>query len=122
MTNANNFSEIAPAKESAIEVQSTNVVPLAITADTQSAIAAFTARPSVAAIGSALSAVRDGFTFAYEHEKEFSTGQNFFGFLWNAGKAILGPLLYLLWFGLNTCMYGGRSPKLAPLLLQSGSR
>lgn len=102
-------SELATAKETAITVQVTYPAPIA--ADASAKWEAFTARPGVAATGNALSKVKDGFILVYAHEKEFTTGQNLFRFLFDASKAILGPLLVLLWLAINTAYVWIRKPE-----------
>lgn len=94
-------SELAPANNSVIAVQAEDITPLALTADAQGAIATFTACPGIAATGNAFSKAKDGIVLMWEREQKSSTVKNFFIFLWDAGKAIVWPLILLLWSAMN---------------------
>lgn len=109
-TSAKNSAALSTAAESAIEVQAENVTPLAITADAQTALSKFAARPAVSATGKAFTSVKDGFELLWAHEDAYATGQNFFRFLWDASKTILSPLLALLWLALNQAYVWIRKP------------
>lgn len=110
MTNSTaNTSAIATASDSAIEVTATALAP--INQDAQNAVANFTARPAVAAGISALTATGDGVKLMWEYEQESHTVRNFFGFLFDAGKAIFGPLFAVLWLAINRGYVWVRKPE-----------
>ena len=113
MTNSKGFtpkaSELATAKDSAIEVQAISLSP--INQDAQNALAAFTARPVVAASLSALVATGEGVKLVWAHEMEYHTVRNFLGFTFDALKAIFAPLFAVLWTAINKGYVWTRKPE-----------
>ena len=104
-------SALATAKESALEVQSTEIVTLPIAADAQSALATFTARPSIAATGSALATVKQSLIEIWEYEQETQTGKRFAEFAFDASKRIALPILNLGWLAANKGYQHARKPE-----------
>ena len=92
-------SELATANNVAITVQSTSPAPIAV--DVSSAWDSFSVRPGVAASLSALSKTKDGFMYIWEAEQEEQFGQSVVVFLWQIFKAVVLPLLSLVWLALN---------------------
>jgi len=103
MTTAKGFApktvELAPSNDSLIAIQPTQSAPIA--SDFSAQWETFTARPGIAATGSALKSTAAGFKWVWRYEKENGTMQTFAAFLWDAFKAIALPLLSLLWLALN---------------------
>ena len=83
----------------AITVQATQPAP--INQDAQNALAAFTARPAVAAGLSALNATGEGVKLVWEHEQEYHTFRLFLCFVFDGLKAIFAPLFAVLWLAVN---------------------
>ena len=102
-------SELATAKDSAIEVTATSLSP--INQDTQNALAAFTARPVVAASLSALNATGEGVKLVWAHEQEYHTARLFLWFVFDALKAIFAPLFAVLWSLVNRAYVWSRKPE-----------
>lgn len=92
-------SELATASNAVITVQATQPAPIAVAASAK--WDSFTIRPGVAASLSALSKTKDGFVYIWEAEQEEQFGQSVVVFLWQIFKAVVLPLLSLLWLALN---------------------
>ena len=102
-------SELATTNNAAITVQATSPAP--IFADVSSAWDAFRARSGVAASLSALSKTKDGFTYIWEAEQEEQFGQSVVAFFWQIFKAVVLPLLSLIWLALNKAYVWLIAPK-----------
>ena len=106
-------SAIATTDVSTIETAAVEVVDLPINTDAQAAFSAFTARPFVAAVISALVKVKDGFLSVLEEEKEHNYGLSFVQWLWSIFSAVVLPVLALLWLALNKGYVWARKEKTA---------
>lgn len=113
MTTAKGFgpktSELATADNSAITVQATSPAPIA--ADASAKWEIFTARPGVAATGSAFKKAGSGAKWLWGQEKEYGYVRKFLIFLKDAFNLIALPILSLLWLALNHLYQAARKPE-----------
>lgn len=113
MTKANKTapttSKLATADNSAITVQATELAPIA--ADASAKWESFTARPGVAATGSAFKKAGSGAKWLWAQEKEYGNVRKFLIFLKDAFNAVVLPLLSLVWLALNHVYQWSRKPE-----------
>lgn len=113
MTTAKGFgpktSDLTTADNRAITVKAETVAPIA--ADASAKWELFTARPSVAATGSAFKTAGNGFKTIWTEEQENEYGKSFLMWGFSIFKAIALPLLSLIWLAINTAYVWTRKPE-----------
>lgn len=75
------------------------------------ALAAFTAHPAVSLTGNSIKATVAGVKLMIEYERESHAVQNFFEFCIDGFKAVVLPILSLLWVAIVTGFEFARNPE-----------